>query len=321
MANFRQIVPITGIEALEEAVKGAQNEPTQLAPGPFTGRLVFAEFDKAILSAGAFAGKVMVKGPLSTSDLTIGVILRSEGPSSQWSFETRSGDIGVIPAGEEHIARYDGQTSWVTFGLSADEILEMARHLRPDIPERFWDQSAMYRPRPAAAALIVDCFETAIFNIAERPEVFDSPSGRSALLEELLGLYLLCLEEPDPGPIRVRPTLVSASRIIRQVDDYVNDHPDRPIFLLEMCRALNVSRRSLHRAFSDVLDLPPATYLRRRRLSQVRRMLASTKDPRMTVSSAALHWGFWELGRFSGDYRRFFGELPSETLGRAIARH
>ncbi len=46
-------------------------------------------------------------------------------------------------------------------------------------------------------------------------------------------------------------------------------------------------------------------------------MLATTEPGGMTVSDAGLHWGFWELGRFAGQYRRLFGELPSETLSRA----
>ena len=33
--------------------------------------------------------------------------------------------------------------------------------------------------------------------------------------------------------------------------------------------------------------------------------------------SIAADFGFWEFGRFSGQYRRLFGELPSETLRRS----
>ena len=33
------------------------------------------------------------------------------------------------------------------------------------------------------------------------------------------------------------------------------------------------------------------------------------------VSDVVNDWGFWHMGQFAADYRKLFGELPSETLG------
>ena len=38
--------------------------------------------------------------------------------------------------------------------------------------------------------------------------------------------------------------------------------------------------------------------------------------PETGVTAIALKWGFVHLGRFAQDYRRRYGELPSETLRR-----
>ena len=35
---------------------------------------------------------------------------------------------------------------------------------------------------------------------------------------------------------------------------------------------------------------------------------------RTKVQDIAARWGFWHLGHFVTDYRRMFGELPSQTL-------
>jgi len=53
------------------------------------------------------------------------------------------------------------------------------------------------------------------------------------------------------------------------------------------------------------------------RLSQVRQALLSSRDQFVTVTEVATGFGFAELGRFSVEYRRVFGESPSATLHRA----
>jgi AraC family ethanolamine operon transcriptional activator len=37
------------------------------------------------------------------------------------------------------------------------------------------------------------------------------------------------------------------------------------------------------------------------------------------IGDVAARWGFWHFSQFSADYRRMFGELPSETLRGARA--
>lgn len=317
---YSQTLPITGIEDLEEAVVGSEVEPIQLSSGPFTGRLVSAQLHEGTLSAGSFDGRVVAKGPLSKSDLTIGALTRSEGPSSQWSFETRPGDIAVIPPSVEHVGRYAGQTSWVTISLPLEKMLELAHHVRPHISDSFWNRAAMYRPQPYKAAQINNLFRIAINTIADRPETIQHSNARRVLFEELLLTYLSCLEEVDPAPLPTRLTFVSSTHIMNLVDDYISNKHDQPVSLSELCQGLNISRRSLHRAFTDALDTSPGVYLRQRRLSLVRRALIATQSPWLKVSDVAGFYGFWELGRFAQQYRQHFGELPSETLKTAIAK-
>jgi transcriptional regulator GlxA family with amidase domain len=74
-----------------------------------------------------------------------------------------------------------------------------------------------------------------------------------------------------------------------------------------------VSRRELEYAFRTVFDESPRAYLQSLRLNAIRRALRSTRtcEP---VTRIAFDHGVTHLGRFSAQYRRLFGELPSETL-------
>jgi AraC family ethanolamine operon transcriptional activator len=77
-----------------------------------------------------------------------------------------------------------------------------------------------------------------------------------------------------------------------------------------------VSQRTLEFAFRNCFDLTPYQYLARCRLGLVREALIQADPARSTVTEIAMRHGFYELGRFAGEFRRFFGELPSEALSR-----
>jgi transcriptional regulator GlxA family with amidase domain len=48
----------------------------------------------------------------------------------------------------------------------------------------------------------------------------------------------------------------------------------------------------------------------------VRQALIKADPGVATVTHIATEYGFWELGRFAGQYKWLFGEPPSATLGR-----
>jgi transcriptional regulator GlxA family with amidase domain len=84
----------------------------------------------------------------------------------------------------------------------------------------------------------------------------------------------------------------------------------------EICAKCGVSRRSLHRAFTDVLGIGPVTFLQRKRLCDIHSALRDCDPATTTIAEIALQHGFLNLGRFSGYYRALFDEYPSETFGK-----
>ncbi|MBI3153893.1 MAG: helix-turn-helix domain-containing protein [Burkholderiales bacterium] len=113
---------------------------------------------------------------------------------------------------------------------------------------------------------------------------------------------------PSRAPARLRHALVARAR------DYMRAHVDEPLTIGDLCRALRVSRRTLQYSFQDVLQINPASYLRALRLNGARRALRAAQPGGDGVHDIAARWGFWHLSRFASDYRRMFGELPSQTL-------
>jgi AraC family ethanolamine operon transcriptional activator len=91
--------------------------------------------------------------------------------------------------------------------------------------------------------------------------------------------------------------------------------------VLDLCRELDVCERTLLYAFREVRGQSPMAYRKALRLNGVRQEL---KDADIaSVHAIAQRWGFWHTGEFAADYRRLFGELPSQKIrgrsGRLVA--
>jgi AraC family ethanolamine operon transcriptional activator len=108
--------------------------------------------------------------------------------------------------------------------------------------------------------------------------------------------------------------------VVRGIEAYLDGHPGALPSIPDLCGIAGVSERTLEYAFREQLGMSPVRYLKVRRLNRVRRDLLDPEPGPTSVTETALRWGFFDLGRFAGEYRSLFGELPSGTLAGATAR-
>jgi AraC-like DNA-binding protein len=100
---------------------------------------------------------------------------------------------------------------------------------------------------------------------------------------------------------------------VRRAQEYLEANWQKPLDIEDLVKATGVSARSLYRAFRQNGKSSPMMFLRELRLRHARRFLQRA-DKATTVTEIALACGFGDPGRFSREYRRAFGELPSDTL-------
>jgi AraC family ethanolamine operon transcriptional activator len=86
-----------------------------------------------------------------------------------------------------------------------------------------------------------------------------------------------------------------------------------PLALGTLAQRLGTTPRAIQYALKSALGVGPYQYLLDRRLQRVRRELLHHHT---TVTAAAFEHSFENLGRFSSQYARLFGERPSDTLRR-----
>lgn len=131
--------------------------------------------------------------------------------------------------------------------------------------------------------------------------------------EQLLTTRLL-LEHPHNHSAalhrRARPI---APRSVKRAVDYIEGNLDAPITLADLVEVAGVPGRTLFHNFQAFKGASPMRYVRDQRFDRARRELMGGA-PDATVTQVALRWGFAHLGRFAVEYRRRFGESPSDTL-------
>lgn len=116
--------------------------------------------------------------------------------------------------------------------------------------------------------------------------------------------------QPRTPPIGLR------GHTARTAVQYLEDADDLPVTVSELCSKVGVSAPTLYRSFQEQFGISPKQYIQVRRLCGVRQQLL-LGDETVGIADTANKWGFWHMGQFAADYRRHFGQLPSETLARA----
>lgn len=194
-----------------------------------------------------------------------------------------------------------------------------ALEARLTAPERAWLHEAFARPhlrRPKAERLAtMRCLLACAFDglrAAQEGEAHAQATTeavgralREATLSNLADLLVDGMQTEELPASR-------RWRIVTEARRLTLDEPDRPLSVASLCATLGVSRRTLQNCFHDVMGVSPAAFLRAVRLAGVRRMLRTAPS----VTEAAAHWGFWHFGHFANDYKRMFGELPSQSWRR-----
>ena len=129
----------------------------------------------------------------------------------------------------------------------------------------------------------------------------------------MLGTQLLFATNPDTVHTAERASNVSP-RVVRRVEDYIMENLTNPIAVADVVAASGMSARTVAREFRKHHDCTVKEFIKQRRLEAANRILLAAIPGETNVTKVALDFGFDQLGRFAADYKRAFGELPSETL-------
>jgi AraC-like DNA-binding protein len=166
--------------------------------------------------------------------------------------------------------------------------------------------------RPASAAAAATFLDTV--GLAGRIIRRQAPS--ELLWHELTRLTIAGFLELYPPAVAAPEDAARSSSAlrVRQVVEHIHAHAALPLTPAGLARVADVSVRTLQETFQRHVGTTPMAYVRQVRLDRAREALLAAVPGTVTVADVARSWGFAHLGRFSAEYRRRFGERPSDTL-------
>ena len=201
--------------------------------------------------------------------------------------------------------RTEGQASF--YQLTVDE--ETLARLFPNTPDAMAlieNVQSVALTRHLARAHRLRCFLRRIFSMGH-----DVP--KKAVSGTLIPMLAATLEDLNGRVVEVSKCLNRRLAAVRICEEYMREHVDETVTLLDLSDVSCMRSRSLINAFEAVTGFSPMDYLKRLRLNGVRRALEhGGKHTR--IIDVATESGFWHMGHFTTDYRAMFGETPSHTL-------
>lgn len=145
--------------------------------------------------------------------------------------------------------------------------------------------------------------ETRIRSIVEASKKSSSLSYLFLANEVLWAIGRIFLELGSPEPERDQAFLV------RRASAWFEEHMHENPGIDEACRALYVSRSTLHRAFQATSELTPMQTLHSLRMARAKVFLTATA---LSISEIAYNLGFPNPGDFSRAFHKAEGSSPGE---------
>src|SRR5579883_493994 len=283
----------------------------------FSARLSRMDFDRLWMQRADMAGPVVFHG--RSAPMRFGVVFLADSRQAHpfdEGVELSSEEVLIYPAGEvghfwsraaSRIAMMSldeadaARASVLTTGLDLPPP-RAVQVVRPDLPalERL---RALHQKASRLAEL--------------EPAAFAKPAIVTSLERGLTGALMACVA---PGnSTEAARSRASHSRVIARFEEFLEARRREPVYLPEICAAIGASERTLRSCCHERFGTGPIRYLWLRRMHLARSALLAADPALTTVTEIATGHGFWELGRFSTEYRKLFGEPPSLALRRAAS--
>ncbi|NJK36338.1 MAG: helix-turn-helix domain-containing protein [Oscillatoriales cyanobacterium RM1_1_9] len=313
----------TDIDHLAVALNTRRNlQLTQLSTQKFRADLVLVTFDEVLFSFAKASCPVYNLGEkakdyldfscvLEPDDHQAGIVSHNQKLSRGhlFGFDSSRGIKLVVPA----------NLKFCTVQIRRDIFQDCLEAMeRPDIDQRFLMTNHILIP---ATLPVIQAYLAELLKLSQKQaELLNLPQLKQLILEDFVPLLISTIPPCSQKLAKpLRPMRHAA--LVQRLEDYMLANLDQPLTLKDLCRSVNTSSRSIFYGFQAIFGMSPMAYLKVQRLHGVRRRLQVADPEASNITAISNQFGFWSAGHFARDYKKMFGELPSQTKLQSRVPH
>jgi AraC family transcriptional regulator, ethanolamine operon transcriptional activator len=285
----------------------------QLEKGCSTVEISAITTEAALLMKTELGCKTHQVGALEPGTMSFGLPARVQAPIRFGSRETGSNALTRFDSLSDFEAVSGSEFSAYTVTFRA---LDMERHMENlgiDTAMLSRDTGCQHRLLAEDSAAQLRIMMEGLLSHSEQPDSRVQLSLVKAIESELAVEILSAFFRANQPP---EVSMKNRTRIVKRAIELVDGEAAEGLTIERLCNECACSISTLERGFYDYFGISPKQYLMATRLSGARKALLNTGKER-SIGDIAAHWGFWHMSKFSADYKRMFGELPSRTVRAA----
>ncbi|MBV4541714.1 helix-turn-helix domain-containing protein [Pseudomonas vlassakiae] len=269
-----------------------------------------------VIESGSYDFPVVACGLMPLNMLCVGLVADGAESTRYNTSSIDDDEIQIYPPGAELLYHAGRSSRWITFVAPETTVQAavIARTGRPFLmPKR--DATSLRLPKGSRAHLVQladDAF--ALGRTLESTGI--SEQLAACMFNGLLDTYAGYLGQAQLVDSKRMATAQQHLQLILACEHLALQNDSVSLDLDDVARRSGYSRRALEMIFNRTIGMPPGRWFMNIRLNEALRDLLTAK-PGCQVIDVASRWGFRHFSRFAYQYRRTFGELPSETLQRA----
>lgn len=307
-------------DAQAERLVGHDQEYLQLSPGAFSGRFASLFLGEHISLHVETCNQSLEQNlTIPRDSITIGLVLNSQRNFlANNALLDESKVLITAPGAELNITSpIDGKI--LAICVNKDFFLDKCND--PSLCDYFNNQtgSVSIIDSPHLAAQLRDNARGLLRELnSPKITTHPQPDGAkigTALIETITAQF--SLQNATSG-LNEFPHNDNSQNLFNQARKLITDHTTSPLDSIKLSKQLGCSTRTIQKAFACSIQKGPAAYDRIIRLNNARKEILSPMPQADSIGDVAFRHGFWNLSRFSSQYRIQFGELPSDTRSKVL---